>query len=400
MFSKKLDIIELQDIQELIENEVAESKTLEYKRDLHIETGDERKEFLADISSFANADGGYIIYGISENGDTKLPDDICGIPIKNEDELIRKIENMLRDSIAPRIPDIDYKAIRLNSEKGILIIYISPSFLSPHRVTYKSHDKFYTRNSKGKYSMDVNELRQAFTFSESLYKQIESYKLDNLSSLVANRYGYLEDRLPIFNLSFFPLSAFRSRNLFSIDQIKRSIDKVNMTAFGLTHTPQITIDGIMINGKYMRSNKMYDKSALAKCKTNGIVEQSTTDFFNPAFGEDKIKLIYCAGLIEKTITVVKSVLQYYQELNVPTPIIMSCAIMNGDGFTIPAQLFMDIYGTIDREALLIPDVLIDDLSIEPVVLLRPVFNAIWNSCGYPYCPAYDERGNYVGARGW
>ncbi len=34
MFSKKLDIIELQDIQELIENEVAESKTLEYKKRL------------------------------------------------------------------------------------------------------------------------------------------------------------------------------------------------------------------------------------------------------------------------------------------------------------------------------------------------------------------------------
>jgi predicted HTH transcriptional regulator len=53
------DILEA-DLQELIKNQISEKKNLEYKAELSLLSDKEKKEFLADISSFANSNGGDI----------------------------------------------------------------------------------------------------------------------------------------------------------------------------------------------------------------------------------------------------------------------------------------------------------------------------------------------------
>ena len=54
----------------------AEGKSLDYKRDLVGSTDANKKEFLYDASSFANSQGGYLIFGMDEaNG---LPSRIGG----------------------------------------------------------------------------------------------------------------------------------------------------------------------------------------------------------------------------------------------------------------------------------------------------------------------------------
>ncbi len=50
-------------LQLLITDQVVESKTIEYKETLSISTRDERKEFLADVSAFANELCPKVVYG-------------------------------------------------------------------------------------------------------------------------------------------------------------------------------------------------------------------------------------------------------------------------------------------------------------------------------------------------
>lgn len=89
----------------------------------------------------------------------KVPINIVGIPYDNEDKLIRRLEDFIRQSIQPIILNIEYKAIEVNEQSCILIIRIPQSIVAPHRVEYRGHNKFFTRSSKGKYQMDVSELR-------------------------------------------------------------------------------------------------------------------------------------------------------------------------------------------------------------------------------------------------
>ena len=86
MISKNIDQIIENDLKALIDNSVLEGKTIEYKQSLPSNSDSDKKEFLADISSFANASGGDLIYGIIENrntGDTKIT--LEGLIIENID---------------------------------------------------------------------------------------------------------------------------------------------------------------------------------------------------------------------------------------------------------------------------------------------------------------------------
>jgi len=61
---KDLQLIQEADLEELIKNKVPEGKTTEYKQVLPGSSDADKKEFLADVSSFANAAGGHLLYGI------------------------------------------------------------------------------------------------------------------------------------------------------------------------------------------------------------------------------------------------------------------------------------------------------------------------------------------------
>lgn len=61
-----LDDIEEKHLQGLIDAKTPERKIIEYKSELpKFDDTDDKKEFLADVSSFANASGGDLIYGIN-----------------------------------------------------------------------------------------------------------------------------------------------------------------------------------------------------------------------------------------------------------------------------------------------------------------------------------------------
>ncbi len=66
LYNKEIESISEQDLQSLVEDEVPENKNMEYKMSLPGNSDGEKKEFLADVSSFANASGGDIYYGIKE----------------------------------------------------------------------------------------------------------------------------------------------------------------------------------------------------------------------------------------------------------------------------------------------------------------------------------------------
>ena len=55
------------DIQSLIDNNVEESIHLDFKAAAALDKSEKKKDEIAkDVSSFANSDGGVIVYGISE----------------------------------------------------------------------------------------------------------------------------------------------------------------------------------------------------------------------------------------------------------------------------------------------------------------------------------------------
>lgn len=165
LFNKPIGSIDEADLRALIADKVRESKTIDYKQSIPTNADSEKKEFLADVSSLANASGGHLIFGIVES--SGLPTDLCGLEIQDPDAEIRRLENIIRDGIEPRIPGIQTFPVSISGGKVAIIIWIPRSWALPHMVTYQGQSRFYSRNSAGKYPLDVSELRALFSISET-----------------------------------------------------------------------------------------------------------------------------------------------------------------------------------------------------------------------------------------
>jgi predicted HTH transcriptional regulator len=93
------------DIIFLLDNQVGESATLEYKQELPGDNSEAKKEFLADVSAMANNMGGVIVYGIAEQREdgktTGRPTrPIAGIGQTNRDLLERQFRERIQLSKA------------------------------------------------------------------------------------------------------------------------------------------------------------------------------------------------------------------------------------------------------------------------------------------------------------
>lgn len=116
----------------------SEGKTLDFKRDLPGSRDEERKEFCADVSSFANSSGGHIVYGLDEEGGTAT----AIVPIMgDQDESIRRMQSMIEDGIRPRLR-AELRAVPLAAGGCVVVIRIHRSWNAPHMVTMRGHGRF------------------------------------------------------------------------------------------------------------------------------------------------------------------------------------------------------------------------------------------------------------------
>ncbi|WP_438496109.1 AlbA family DNA-binding domain-containing protein [Paenibacillus sp. IHBB 3054] len=121
------------DLQNLITNSVSESRFLDYKEQLHIQQQSEKKEFLSDISAFANSGGGELVFGVSETGGQAVS--INGIPFTDPDGLKLQVEGIIRTGIDPRIYGLQTEVIRLANGNNAVVIRVPQSLNGPHMVT-------------------------------------------------------------------------------------------------------------------------------------------------------------------------------------------------------------------------------------------------------------------------
>ena len=109
MIPKHFDNITKDNIDALLATGVPEGRTIEYKLALPDNADKDKKEFLADISSFANAAGGDLLYGVAAaNG---IPTAIPGLGVTNADAEIQRLDSMIQTGIDPRIPGVRIKVI-------------------------------------------------------------------------------------------------------------------------------------------------------------------------------------------------------------------------------------------------------------------------------------------------
>ena len=424
MIPKAFDQIEEQDLQSLIDIGVLEGKTIEYKQNLTMSNDKDKKEFLADVSSFANASGGDLIYGIVEDRSTGAPESLEGLLIQNEDELIRKLEAQIRDGIEPRIPSVNIRAIPLSTRceitwfnfdtvlklfhallhdfvwikkcipqvisfqllsntKTALIIRVLKSWVSPHRVVSGGHDKFYSRNTKGKYPLDVGELRIAFNLSNSITERIRKFRENRISEIYANEAPVPLNENAKIILHLIPISSISSEQTY--DMSKLPFDPRLMTPFStMSWNHRYNLDGYLTYSMYRDVVSHY-----VQLYRNGIIEAVESSLL----GRSDLKIPSIA-FEEVIMNAFNNYISNLKALDVGLPIFAFLTFVGVKGYSMTREPIGIEDDTIEKDILLIPEIVIESFDFEVNKILKPWFDAVWNACGFPRSLNYDEYGKW------
>ena len=390
MLNKVLEQLELKDLESLIQNSVSEGKSIEYKLSLPGNSDKDKKEFLADVSSFANTLGGDLIFGIKE--EKGVAKKIEGISISDVDAEIRKYDNLIRDGIEPRI-QIAIRPIPVNENKTILIMRINKSWTGPHRVKFQGHDKFYARNSAGKYALDTMELRTAFNLSDTLIDKIRIFRTERITALMSD-----DTPIPFYEggkiiLHLIPLDAFSPNfriNFRSIADISTLLKPIYSSGWN----NRINLEGILTYSGGENSSHSY-----VQLYRNGIIEAVEGLFLSTKKTmELKEKYIPSIAYERELLKSLPIFLKVLRDLNVNPPIFIFLTITGIKGFKMhvdPFKYFTSSY-QIDKDVLLLPESLIETYDTEPKEILKPMFDLIWNACGFNGSFNFDENGNWIG----
>jgi hypothetical protein len=155
IFDKPLKQIEADDIQSLLDRNEREGQYLEYK------LKESKEGITTDICAMANAQGGYIILGISEKPSENLdgegyPSEIKGV--SDAHNLERSLKEKTKDLIDPQIPGYDSRVIQINN-KQVIIVQIPNSPVKPHFVRNSNKGPFPVRVARATYSWSMGDVR-------------------------------------------------------------------------------------------------------------------------------------------------------------------------------------------------------------------------------------------------
>jgi predicted HTH transcriptional regulator len=176
-------------LQALVNDGTSEGKTIDYKLELPSGGEGARKEFLADLSSFANAEGGHLVFGMAAT--SGVPTTLVGIG-SDPDKAILRLEEMARDGIQPSISGVVSTRVVLANGRVAIVVSVPKSSDAPHQVTFQKEYRFYGRGSAGKHRMRVDELRRIILKSSPEHQ----HAIDDLAEDISWAIGNLLNRSP------------------------------------------------------------------------------------------------------------------------------------------------------------------------------------------------------------
>lgn len=386
--TKSIDEITVDDLNILVTDRELEKQTVDYKAMLRLEIPQNKMEFRKDISSFANASGGDYIIGIREEGG--FPVEVCGMNEGNPDSFKLQIENVLQSSIQPRIPGVQVRPIALDDDRYVFIVRVPRSFARPHQVAINQDYQFWTRNAGGKYRMDVDQLRAAFLLSETLQERIRGFRQDRLGQIIAGELPVTMSAKPKFVLHLVPLSAFDPSSRYDLSLLERQQSNMLWPLDTGSFKHRFNFDGIV---NFSEIQGVSD--SFAQLYRNGIIEAISDSSLT--FEQNGQKILNLAYYADELVKNLPKYFNFQRFLGIDAPLLVMISLLGVKGLTIPSNPygFQSEGRPIDRNDLIVPAVLVEGINFTQTGVggsLRPIFDTLWNACGWTSCPHYDDQG--------
>jgi Putative DNA-binding domain len=383
MLTRALSDVTLQEVQTLCDNRVLEGRFYDFKAVAIGSNERDKREFLADVTAFANAAGGDLILGVRENAGAA--DEICGIDLNDPDQEKQRLINLVRDGVEPRVSGLDTKWLPTSGTTGVMIIRVPRSWSAPHRVVYLKDMNFYVRNPAGKHPMSVDELRRAFVLSGSIADRMRAFREERLAA--SGSLPFVLQAGPRIAVLTVPMSALVDPLDLDIRVDQRPYEIVWPTT-ATSASYQYCLEGVvtMTPGPKSASYSLMFRTGAVECVAPILSHNPSRKTINFQLIEDTVFEAWQRFRI------------FAQAFAVEPPVLVLPTLISINDISLTTISVDEVPSSPSPVGVArLPEVFVssDDISKSPELLFKKTLDVAANVFGLPRSPTYDAAGNHT-----
>lgn len=397
IFGKPLVKVTEKDLKKLIANKVPESVHLDYKAKAYGDTDEEIKEFLKDVSAFANAQGGLLLIGIKE--ENSMPVEIIGID--NADEESRRIIQLCESSIQERIQRLNTHIIPLENGRAVLAVEVPPSIGKPHMVSHNGHPYFWKRQGTINAPMNLEDIKCLIIQGNKGIQKIKRVFNERTDAIVDSFNPGVTFHFNIAPHYMWDDLINCDDNIVDLfDSYPRKHTRNNTPAvFSATHRQPFRdgVEAIQIGHKKSRLSQNYSSYNEKEVRifNTGLLEFVWRQY-DSIVGNPPLYFVHSPQLFVSLENFLLFAREVYSVANIGGPFAM------GVGFYCVSNKLSLFYNRIDQwspenihelpESKIIPP-LVKNFTLDNVSeVLRKCLDKIWRTFNFDRCPYFDENG--------
>jgi len=241
----------LEDLRTILAGGLDEHRRCEFKRSEALKKDNGSKEEISkDVSAFANADGGFILYGVDQPKGQPAKIDALGIDSKEFS--VEWLDNILASHIAPPIKEIRIVSIpHTNPGRSIYVVCIPKSKEAPHQAKDR---KYYSRLNTTCQALQEFEVKRLYfqnILSQSEYRKLQAQVRESIYKPIFQGLVHLEEQLQVETYPYrieiglghanpyLPVAQFTQWS-----SLKRSGNAFDLHGYGDEETP-VMLDRLM-----------------------------------------------------------------------------------------------------------------------------------------------------------
>lgn len=394
--NKPATTLTVADLERLIPGEVREGQRIDYKQALpEARNPLAGQEFRLDVVAFANADGGYLVYGMAE--EDLLPVRLDGLAGIDPDRELERLKGLLLSDIAPRVPGVTMHALALVTGAWALVVHVPRSWDRPHWVT-RERDwvRFVTRHDAGKSTLDYRQARDLFLGAAGLADRVRQFRVERVARILAGEMPAPVGEGPKLVLHLVPFAAFEAGTRVAVAGLadyRADLNPLGVTGWSHRYNLDgfLTFDGVLAAAPrgWARAPQSY-----LQVFRDGCMEAVETGLVWEPEGQRRFS---ASHLQDTLLTNLPCYLRALEHLGVQPPVAILLSLLGVAGCTLAVTDQLSRYPAyraghvVDRDVLLLPEALVESYDSDLAAALRPVFDAVWNAAGWPYCMHYDAK---------
>lgn len=367
----------------------SETQTLEFKAVLPNNDDAARDEFRKDVCALANAEGGDLIYGISEKGGRA--DAIVPIRGETPDGVKRRLRQILESRVEPRIHGIQFHHCQLAEGGFVLILRIPSSYDGPHRYGPITEHRFVIRSDTSTSDMTYDQLRTAFGRGATLLEKAAQFRANRMNNKIV--YGLGPRKIGtgvILAIHIIPMCGLAGRSDVDIPGLNTDFSILKLDDDYSWHRTT-NLDGLVMY-PYDDDNGVDCCSQIFR---NGIFE--ILKIVSAETQQNAVPLAVVGPWVGAQLRAgLKTYAAAAPRLGVQGPTVISLSLTNTGGTVLATSGRALTRKPILNDRLDLPETMIEDIAgaFNVDELIRPILDVLYQCYGVSRCNLFDAGGNW------